>query len=108
MLTIFCGLSIGKHQVVWLNVFFCVRNRMKYFLLVLLVCKLYAPTESLSLKNVGKSVVDVTKGVAAKVPDVIPSIEDIFQSAKNLIAGYPFEKVSSFDWNSIHLFVFYL
>ncbi|XP_055296584.1 vitellogenin-1-like [Sitodiplosis mosellana] len=66
---------------------------MKYFLLVLLVCKLYAPTESLSLTNIGKSVVDITKGVAGKIPDVIPSAEDVFQSTKNLIAGYPFEKI---------------
>lgn len=67
---------------------------MKYFLLVLLVCKLYAPTESLSLKNIGKSTIDVTKGVLEKIPDVIPSAEDLFQSGKNLIAGYPFEKVN--------------
>lgn len=66
---------------------------MKYFLLVLLVCKFYAPTESLSFQNIAKSAVDVTKGVAGKIPDVIPSAEDLFQSAKNLIAGFPFEKV---------------
>lgn len=67
---------------------------MKYILLVLLVCKLYAPTESFSLENVGTSAVNIAKGVAEKFPDVIPSAEDFFQSTKNLIAGYPFEKVN--------------
>lgn len=69
-------------------------RKMKYFLLVLLVCKFYAPTESLDLRNIGKSAVGVTKGVLEKIPDLIPSAEEIFQSGKNLIAGYPFEKVS--------------
>lgn len=67
---------------------------MKYFLLVLLVCKFNAPVESLSLKNIGKSAIDVVKGVAEKIPDVIPSGEDLFQYGKNIIAGYPFEKVN--------------
>lgn len=69
---------------------------MKYFLLFLLV-SFYAPADSLSLKNVGKSAIDVVLGVAEKIPDVIPSGEDLFQYGKNLLAGYPFEKVS-FIW----------
>lgn len=33
-------------------------------------------------------------GVADKIPEVIPSAEVFFQSAKNLIVGYPFEQVN--------------
>lgn len=46
---------------------------------------------AIDLKDVGKSVVDAAKGVANKIPDVIPSPEEFFQSAKNIIAGYPFD-----------------
>lgn len=73
------------------DLFVC--SKMKYFLLFLLV-SYYSPAESLSLKNVGKSAIDVVKGVAEKIPDVIPSGEDLFQYGKNILAGYPFEKVS--------------
>lgn len=66
-----------------------------------MVCKLYAPTETFNLKDVGRSAVNlgtsavnIAKGVAEKIPDVIPSADDFFQSTKNLIAGYPFEKVN--------------
>lgn len=68
---------------------------MKIFILCLLLLKFSTSTESLDLKNIGKSVVDVTKGVASKIPDVIPSPGAIFEYSKNVIAGYPFELVSS-------------
>lgn len=67
---------------------------MKYFLLFLLIFKCYAPIESFVLTNIGKSVTGVTKGIAEKIPDVIPSPADLFQYSKNVIAGYPFEVVS--------------
>lgn len=35
------------------------------------------------------TVINATIGGIMKIPDVIPSPEDMFQSAKNLIAGYP-------------------
>ncbi|XP_031628396.1 hepatic triacylglycerol lipase-like [Contarinia nasturtii] len=58
---------------------------MKYFLLVLLVCKLYAPTESFGslsgsvpiLKNLGKSAIGAVKSVTANISEVIPSVKDI-------------------------------
>lgn len=65
---------------------------MKFFLLyLLLVFKFYGQSESLDFKDVGKSVTDAAKGVIEKIPDVIPKPEDFFQSAKNVIAGYPFD-----------------
>lgn len=68
---------------------------MEYFLLLVLICKLYAPTESLSVKNLGVSAVNIVKGVVEKIPDAIPSAEDLLQYGKNAIAGYPFEKVNT-------------
>lgn len=67
---------------------------MKYFLVVLFIFALYSPTESLSLKNIGKSAVDVAKGVVEKIPDAIPSFDTLLQGSKNLIVAYPFEKVA--------------
>lgn len=67
---------------------------MNFFVLYLLVFKFYGQselTEAVDLKDVGKSVTDAAKGVIAKIPDVIPKAEDFFQSAKNVIAGYPFD-----------------
>ncbi|XP_031628400.1 vitellogenin-2-like [Contarinia nasturtii] len=68
---------------------------MKYILLLLLVFKFYTTTETLDLSDVGKSAVDVAKGVIDKIPDSIPKPEDLFQAGKNLIAGYPFQQVFS-------------
>lgn len=42
-------------------------------------------------KDISKSAIDATTGVIKKIPDVIPSPEDLFQSAKNVVAGYPFD-----------------
>lgn len=64
---------------------------MHWLILCVLVFRFYDQSESFDLKDVGKSVTDVTKGVIGKIPDVIPSAEDFFQSAKNVIAGYPFD-----------------
>lgn len=77
---------------------------MKYFLLLLLVFKLYTTTETLDLADIGKSATDVAKGIIEKIPDAIPKPEDIFQAGKNLIAGYPFEQVNK---NLIFLPQFY-
>lgn len=69
---------------------------MKYFVVfVLLVIQAFSPSDSLNLKDIGKSAVDAAKGIAEKIPDAIPSTEDLFQLGKNAIAGYPFEKVCS-------------
>lgn len=81
--------------------------KMKYFLVFLVAFALYSPSESLNLKNIGKSAVDVVKGVVEKIPDAIPSTETLLQSSKNLIVGYPFEKVARFIFmnlsnNSLH------
>lgn len=71
---------------------------MKWFLILLVVCKFSIPIESFNLSDIGKSATDVAKGVIDKIPDAIPSPEDIFQAGKNLIAGYPFEQVCLFDF----------
>lgn len=47
------------------------------------------------LKDIGKSAVDTATGVLGKIPDVVPSPEGIFQSAKNIIAGYPLDIAAS-------------
>lgn len=46
---------------------------------------------SFGIKDIGKSIADASKGIANKIPDVIPSPDEFFQSAKNVIAGYPFD-----------------
>lgn len=46
---------------------------------------------SFGIKDVGKSVVNTGVGVLSKVPDAIPTPEALFQSGKNIIAGYPFD-----------------
>lgn len=66
---------------------------MKLFLILLVVYKFSIPIESFNLQDIGKSATDVAKGVIEKIPDAIPSPEDLFQAGKNLIAGYPFEQV---------------
>lgn len=65
------------------------------FVLILYSCHFIANAESSILKDISQSAVDTTKGVLEKIPDVIPSPEDIFQSAKNLIAGYPLDIAAS-------------
>lgn len=70
---------------------------MRIFLLCLLLLKLFSSSESINLKNIGKAAIDVTKGVAEKIPDVIPSPGEFFEYSKNVIAGYPFELVS-LEW----------
>lgn len=74
---------------------------MKYFLFLLLVLKLQAPTESLKLKDLGKSAVDLATGVVKKLPDSIPSADNLFEIGKNVLAGYGFEMVwqkCTIDW----------
>lgn len=50
--------------------------------------------------DVFKSFIDVTSGVAKKLPDSLPSPDAIFSTSKNLIAGYPIEAALS----AVHLF----
>lgn len=50
--------------------------------------------------DVFKSFIDVTGGVARKLPDSLPSPDAIFSTSKNLIAGYPIEAALS----AVHLF----
>lgn len=75
---------------------------MKSWLVFLFICKLCLTTESLDFQEIGKSVTDIAKGVIEKIPDAIPSPEDLFQSGKNLIAGYPFEQVNLNLFFKIH------
>lgn len=78
---------------------------MKFFIVFLLVFRLYTVTESLDLQDIGKSAADAAKGIIEKIPDAIPKPEDLFQAGKNLIAGYPFQQVSFivFSYILMHL-----
>lgn len=67
---------------------------MKYFLAIFLLFNLYLSSECLSFGGLGKSAIDVTKGIAERIPDAIPSPEFLFESGKNVIAGYPFAHVN--------------
>lgn len=73
----------------------CFSVKMKYYLLLLVVCAIYPSINAISFKldDIGRSTVDVTFGVVEKVKDSIPTPSAIFQGGKNLIAGYPFEAV---------------
>lgn len=45
--------------------------------------------------DVAKSLYDVASGVVRKLPDTLPSIDAIFSTSKNIVAGYPVEGVLS-------------
>lgn len=80
---------------------------MRYLLVILLVFKLHSTSDAFDLSDIGKSVSDVTTGVINKIPDIIPNPQDIFESGKNLIAGYPFQQVnfnSNLLLEFLHLF----
>lgn len=66
---------------------------MKCFLIILLICKLHAASDSLKLKDLRQSAADIVTGVVEKLPDAIPSAGDLFQFGKNVLTGYPFEMV---------------
>lgn len=68
---------------------------MKNFSVILFVLALYSPAIECSnnFKNIGESGFGIVSGVVKKIPDVIPSPKELFESGKNLIAGYPFEYV---------------
>lgn len=66
---------------------------MKCVSLILLVFTLHPAAEPLDLLNIGRSAVDLATGIIEKIPDVIPSKEALFQYSKNVVAGYPVEKV---------------
>lgn len=68
---------------------------MKFIVIFIYILHLFATSEPLNLKDIGKSATDVAKGIIEKIPDAIPKPDDIFQAGKNLIAGYPFEQVFS-------------
>lgn len=44
-----------------------------------------------SVGDIGRSVSDTAKGVAAQIPKAIPTPDEFFQLSKNLLAGYPFD-----------------
>ncbi|XP_073830214.1 vitellogenin-1-like [Musca autumnalis] len=49
----------------------------------------------LSFKNIAKSTADVTTGVVKDVGNKLPTPKGLFETSKQLVAGYPFEFVSS-------------
>lgn len=48
-----------------------------------------------TLKDVGKLGVNVGKGIAKKVPDLIPTAENLYQIPKQALLGLPFELLLS-------------
>lgn len=78
-------------------------SKMKYFLVLLLIVKFASPSVALDFKDLGKSAVDATKGIISKIPDAIPSTDDLFQLGKNAIAGYPFQGVNLHVFRNISI-----
>ena len=71
-------------------------GEMKWFAIVtVLLVSQVVRGQSFGVGDIVQSAKDAVTGVAAKIPDAIPSAEDMFQSAKNLIAGYPFDAAFS-------------
>lgn len=56
--------------------------------------QLHVNSLEINFSDISKSVTDTTNGILSKLPDVIPSPDDLFQSTKNVIAGYPFDIMS--------------
>lgn len=82
-----------KIRNIGVPIFFCV---VKLYKNEIFSC-VFRSSELLSLKNIGKSgkfAVDVVKGIVEKIPDAIPSTEELLQSGKNLIVGYSFDKIA--------------
>uniref|UniRef100_A0A0A1WGY6 Vitellogenin-3 n=1 Tax=Zeugodacus cucurbitae TaxID=28588 RepID=A0A0A1WGY6_ZEUCU len=48
-----------------------------------------------SIPDLGKSLQNIATGVSKDITSYIPTPEGIFESSKNLVAGYPFEVTSS-------------
>lgn len=74
---------------------------MKFFPIILLIFTFYSTIESnmFDFKTIGlygQSAVNLTGSVIKKIPDFIPSPQELFEGGKNLIAGYPFEVVILF------------
>lgn len=76
---------------------------MKYLVFILLILRLHAPSESVKITDLGKSALDIATGVIEKIPDSIPSPENLFQFGKNVLAGYPFDMVRSSKLNFFEL-----
>lgn len=73
---------------------------MRILLVFALVFQFYSVSESISLEtfnlgNIAKSTIDVTVGNLQKIPDILPSPQDVFQSGKNLILGLPIQEALS-------------
>ncbi|XP_011185137.1 vitellogenin-3 [Zeugodacus cucurbitae] len=64
-------------------------------LFISLVVATHAQGGLFNLPDVGKSLKDIATGVSKDITSYIPTPQGIFESSKNLVAGYPFEAVSS-------------
>lgn len=69
----------------------------KFILSVIIAIYTFSDINCLDLgfKNVVKSTVDVTTGLAKDVANKLPTPTGLFETSKQVIAGYPFEFVSS-------------
>lgn len=67
---------------------------MKFSSLFLLFVAFHSTTEAVNLSGIGKSMIDIWKGLLQNIPNSIISTRDIFETGKNVIAGYPFNRVS--------------
>lgn len=73
---------------------------MGLFLVFALTFQFYSVSESLTfqtfnVKDIAESSVAAAVGNLKKIPDIIPSPEDVLQSGKNLIVGLPFQEALS-------------
>ncbi|XP_004535359.1 vitellogenin-1 [Ceratitis capitata] len=77
----------------------CLRHvHVTKIALILILCVVGARAQGGLLRgitDVGKSLSDITTGVAKDVGKLIPTPEGVFEAGKNVVAGYPFELISS-------------
>lgn len=68
-------------------------SRIFVFILALInfQCDNYVCGQKFGGFDLAKSFIDVSTGIAKKIPDAIPSPDALFSASKNLIAGYPVE-----------------
>lgn len=62
-----------------------------------------SPLEKFSIGNLAASGGDTVKGIASKLPSLIPTPDTIFSVGKNVLAGYPVEAA----FKAINLFCKY-
>lgn len=67
---------------------------MKCSMLAVVLVAFACATEAIDFGGLGQSVLDISKGFAEQIPDAIIKPQDLFETGKNVIVGYPFNQVS--------------